>query len=206
MVSILKVDEIQNPSTGSTVINTKTPHELDCFYVNADISNPGASVSSVIHQWSRANHTANSISIGNFPVGTGLTGPSGSGSTVNCFSFPTPGYYRLDLTWVHLTRNDNPNSSLDISVSIDNGSNYTTYGIVSSGHTSGTHTVNHTSCGTYFINVPSVTGSSAVKFRITFTRTFGSASDLDQVNGTANTATTALKSYLLSQRIGEAVA
>lgn len=204
MPSILKVDEISNPSTGKTVIDTKSALEIDCFYVNTDISN-SASTSVVVHQWSRDNHSANGISIGNFPTGVGLTGPSGSGDSVNCFSFPKPGYYRLDLTWVHFTKNDNPETLLELFVSVDNGSNYNSIGTVCSGHTDLGFQVHHTVSGTYFINVPSVTGSDAVKFRIVRKRNFGSSSNTDQVNGTANTATTALKSYLLSQRIGEAV-
>tara|TARA_R100001463_G_scaffold41322_1_gene87171 strand:- start:1387 stop:1989 length:603 start_codon:yes stop_codon:yes gene_type:complete len=198
MVSILKVDEIQNPSTGSTVINTKTPNELDCFYVNANLDNPDG----VIHQWSRDNHSANSISVGNFPVGTGLTGPSGSGSTVNCFSFPTPGYYRIDLVWQHRTAADDAHSGLQVLVSVDGGSNYSFLGMISSGHVD-TDNQRGVKGGTFFINVPSVTGSNAVKFRINAVGFPGSG--LHQVEGTSNTATTGVMSYLLSQRIGEAV-
>ena len=205
MASALKVDEIKNPSTGATVINTTSTLEIDCFYLNTDIDNSASSV--VVHQWSRDDHSANGISIGNFPTGTGLTGPSGSGDSVNCFSFPKPGYYRLDLTWYHYSGNDNPETLLELFVSVDNGSNYTAIGAVTSGHNypniniPGYHVVN----GTYFLNVPSVSGSDAVKFRIVRKRNLSDSSRVDQVTGTANTATTPLKSYLISERISEAI-
>ena len=213
MPSILKVDEISNPSTGKTVIDTKSALEIDCFYVNADIENSASAGSGVIiHQWARANISSNSISIGNFPTGVGLTGPSGSGDSVNCFSFPKPGYYQIDLTWVHFSRNDNPYSGLLPLVSIDNGANYEPIGVVISGHTNASHAAFHTSSAMFFLNVESVTGSNAVKLRIQYYRYYGNSSNLDMVVGThsVSSATTsssnvALKSYLYSQRIGEAV-
>ena len=73
--------------------------------------------------------------------------------------------------------------------------------MISSGHVD-TDNQRGVKGGTFFINVPSVTGSNAVKFRINAVGFPGSG--LHQVEGTANTATTGVMSYLLSQRIGEA--
>ena len=166
MSSILKVDEIKNPSTNVTVINTSISQEIDCWMVSTSyVSNSG----SVLSPWARNNHQFDDgTPIGKFPIGTGLTYDSGTAS----FSFPVTGVYQIDLTIVFNSNLNNDNTQWRFQVSKDNGSNYTDYGTlrISTSQVVGlslnTQTTRKTGTATFFIDVNSVTGSNATKFRI----------------------------------------
>lgn len=197
MVSVLKVDEIQNPSTGQTAIDFD--YEFDCFYIDVDAITTG---SSTIHQWDRDALTHNSISISGVPVGTGLTGPTGSGDGNDHFSFPRTGLYRIDLDAAYLTNVDQAYITMNFQVSKDNGTSYRELGRVT-GSNSTSNFVRGRLGGTFFVNVESVTGSTATRFRV---GTEGLATHLGTVQFDGEGGNTFPRySTLLSSRIAPAV-
>ena len=197
MPSVLKVDEIQNPSTNVTVINTKTSHEIDCWKVDTSVSNTNLTYTA----WSRNNDTFNDgTPIGKFPIGTGLTESSG------IFSFPATGVYQIDLTILYSTNKNNANPQWRFQVSKDNGSNYTNYGVVRATSSKDVaqglnlQAMRKTASATFFVDVNSVTGSNATKFRI-FASGIPAANVVNMIN--QNVASVqANYSNLLCQRIG----
>ena len=211
MASILKVDEIKNPSTNVTVINTSISQEIDCWMVSTSyVSNSG----SVLSPWARNNHQFDDgTPIGKFPIGTGLTYDSGTAS----FSFPVTGVYQIDLTISFSSNLNNDNTQWRFQVSKDNGSNYTDYGTlrISTSQVVGlsfnTQTTRKTGTATFFIDVNSVTGSNATKFRI---QAHGqqAAQVVNGINQKISTvygcttsnalSTSAMQSNFLCQRIG----
>lgn len=211
MASILKVDEIKNPSTNVTVINTSISQEIDCWMVSTSyVSNSG----SVLSPWARNNHQFDDgTPIGKFPIGTGLTYDSGTAS----FSFPVTGVYQIDLTISFSSNLNNDNTQWRFQVSKDNGSNYTDYGTlrISTSQVVGlsfnTQTTRKTGTATFFIDVNSVTGSNATKFRI---QAHGqqAAQIVNGINQKISTvygcttsnalSTSAMQSNFLCQRIG----
>ena len=169
MPSILKVDEIKNPSTNVTVINTSISQEIDCWMVSTSyVSNSG----SVLSPWARNNHQFDDgTPIGKFPIGTGLTYGGNTGTDMGSWSFPTTGVYQIDFTVSFSSNLNNDNTQWRFQVSKDNGSNYTDYGTVRIstsqvvGLSFNTNSTRKTGGATFFIDVNSVTGSNATKFR-----------------------------------------
>ena len=164
--------------------------------------------------WARNNHEFDDgTPIGKFPIGTGLTYDSGTAS----FSFPVTGVYQIDLTISFSSNLNNDNTQWRFQVSKDNGSNYTDYGTlrISTSQVVGlsfnTQTTRKTGTATFFIDVNSVTGSNATKFRI---QAHGqqAAQVVNGINQKISTvygcttsnalSTSAMQSNFLCQRIG----
>ena len=197
MASVLKVDEIQNPSTGKTAIDFD--YEFDIFYMDVTAFD---TASSIIHGWDRDARQTNSISIASMPVGTGLTGPTGSGDGNDHFSFPRTGLYRIDLDAAYLTEVDQAYITMNFQVSKDNGTTYRELGRVTGANTT-SNFVRGRLGGTFFVNVESVTGPTSTRFRIG-TEGMATSSGTVQFRGTAN-STFGMLTMLLSSRIAPAV-
>ena len=100
MTSEIKVDEIRT-STGSTTL-IDTNQEFDQWYLSAD-DNQVAVNSNIISGWERYSNIRGTNAP--MPIGTGLTqttetgvNPFGNNTLLDgsVFTFPRPGYYRID--------------------------------------------------------------------------------------------------------------
>ena len=172
---------------------------FDTFWMYVNAFDTG---SSTIHQWDRDARQTNSISIASMPVGTGLTGPTGSGDGNDHFSFPRTGLYRIDLDAAYLTDVDQAYITMNFQVSKDNGTTYRELGRVT-GSNSTSNFVRGRLGGTFFVNVESVTGPTSTRFRIG-TEGLATSSGTVQFRGTSNSSF-AMLSMLLSSRIAPAV-
>ena len=211
MPGVLKVDEIKNPSTNVTVINTSTALEIDCWMVSNTISNSGDEMA----PWARNNHEFDDgTPIGKFPIGTGLTY---DGHPTYSWSFPITGVYQIDFTVSFNSNLNNDNTQWRFQVSKDNGSSYKDYGTLRLstsqvvGLSLNTNTTRKTGSATFFIDVNSVTGSNATKFRFyeygqqAAQVVNGINQKISSVSGcrpSAALSTSAMTSNFLCQRIG----
>ena len=104
------------------------------------------------------------------PIGTGLTEDTG------IFSFPRTGFYRIDAAFrLQSTILDNL-TRIKVQVSKDNGSSFADYILVDFG-TGEADTHRITMPVRFFLNVGSISGSNAVKFKF-ITESFASGSEV----------------------------
>ena len=111
MTSALQVETIQN-SAGVAVIDTFP--EVDFWQLDEDHLGGG-----VLQSWARVGVEASGISIGNMPIGSGMTC-----SNDGVFTFPRKGLYKIDVVAIIKIFADDPNESLNFDVSRDGGSSF----------------------------------------------------------------------------------
>ena len=199
MTSVIKVDEIQT-STGSTTL-IDTNQEFDQWYLSANDAVYTIN-SSVLSGWERYSSIRGLNAP--MPIGTGLTQTTnpnltltGSGGLAPAvFTFPRPGYYRIDAYFRFRTSVYDSNFYITLQVSNDNGANYTNYIRTSVGN-GDNDLVKYTCSMKAFINVINI---STTQFLFLKTGTYDASQAYEIIEG----GTAAAKTSFSCQRLGPA--
>tara|TARA_Y100001937_G_scaffold52260_1_gene72356 strand:+ start:2163 stop:2765 length:603 start_codon:yes stop_codon:yes gene_type:complete len=199
MTSEIKVDEIQT-STGSTTL-IDTNQEFDQWYLSADddvyyINN------SVLSGWERYSSIRGLNAP--MPIGTGLTQtgdasiywPGSGGLPPSVFTFPRPGYYRIDAYFRFRSSLYDNNFNVALQVSNDSGNNYTNYMRTSFGN-GDNDLVRFTYPIKVFINV---INSDTTQFLFFKTGTYNASQAYEVIEGGTDEAKTSFS----CQRLGPA--
>ena len=157
MTSALQVETIKN-SAGVAVIDTFP--EIDFWQLDEDYTGGVGT----IQPWTRVGLKASGISIGNMPIGSGMTCQDG------VFSFPRKGLYKIDFVAILKVVTDQLTEGINFDVSRNGGSSFlamyqTTIGSITSS------AEYHTVSVSQFLNV---TSTDDIKIRL---RAIGVASD-----------------------------
>lgn len=149
MTSALQVETIKNPA-GVAVIDTFP--EIDFWQLDEDFTGAGT-----LQSWARVGLEASGISIGNMPIGSGMTC-----SKDGVFSFPRKGLYKIDVVAIIKIFADDPNETLNFDVSRDGGSSFVSMHRIEMGSltSSGEY---HTTSVSQFLNV---TSTDDIKLRL----------------------------------------
>ena len=199
MTSVIKVDEIQT-STGSTTL-IDTNQEFDQWYLSANDAVYTIN-SSVLSGWERYSSIRGLNAP--MPIGTGLTQTTnpnltltGSGGLAPAvFTFPRPGYYRIDAYFRFRTSVYDSNFYITLQVSNDNGANYTNYIRTNIGNADN-DLVKYTCSMKAFINVINI---STTQFVFLKSNTYNASQAYEIIEGGTDSAKTSFS----CQRLGPA--
>ena len=195
MTSVIKVDEIQT-STGSTTL-IDTNQEFDQWYLSANDAEYTFN-HSILSGWER--YSAETIRGLNapMPIGTGLTQTTnpnltltGSGGLAPAvFTFPRPGYYRIDAYFRFRSSLYDGNFFVTLMLSNDGGTNYTNYIRTNIGNADN-DLVKYTCSMKAFINVINI---STTQFLFLKTGTYDASQAYEIIEGGTAAAKTSVQS------------
>ena len=202
MTSEIKVDEIRT-STGSTTL-IDTNQEFDQWYLSANDAEYTFN-HSILSGWER--YSAETIRGLNapMPIGTGLTQTTdpalavfSSGTTLpgSKFTFPRPGYYRIDAYFRFRSSLYDGNFFVTLMLSNDGGTNYTNYIRTNIGNADN-DLVKYTCSMKAFINVINI---STTQFVFLKSNTYNASQAYEIIEG----GTASAKTSFSCQRLGPA--